>query len=141
MFAAIPPRIPGDNMLKALTVEKLVVEDMIVAPSFVIVPKESYTQLTSATTAVPIETTVGTVTTFALTTATTASTVFTLTGDMILADSVVMLTPVAYSGVPLTAGIPMLFATSVAEGIATITISNAGANALAGTMTFNYMVV
>lgn len=103
--------------------------------------KPTYTQITSAVTPVPITTNAGTVTTFALTTATTASTVFTLTGVNILATSKLMITPVAYSGVPLTDGIPMVFATSVVAGTATVTVSNFGANALNGTMTFNYMFV
>jgi hypothetical protein len=103
--------------------------------------KANYTQITNATTPVPITTNAGNVTTFSLTNATTVSTVFTLTGSVVLSTSQVMLTNVAYSGVPLTNGIPLVYATSVTTGVATITVSNYGVNALAGTVSFNYIIV
>jgi len=153
------PTLPGSGNLKTLSVETLQVTGDVDVEGNVTVDgdvtavgnvtgvglnyssKGIYTQLTSATTAVPVTTNAGSVTTQSLTTATTATTVFTMTGAVFLSSSQVMLTDVAYSGTPLTNGIPVMYATSVVAGTATITVANYGANALAGTLTFNYIIV
>lgn len=113
----------------------------IVGTGHVYSSKVDYTQITNATTAVAITTSAGSVTTVSLTNATTVAITFNLTGSVILSTSKLILTPVLYSGVAVTNGVPMVFATSVVAGTAGITVTNFGANALSGTLTFNYIIV
>lgn len=103
--------------------------------------KTAYSQLTNSTTAVPITSNAGTITTQSMTTATTATTTFAITGANILASSQIMLTLVSYSGTPLTNGVPVLTVSGVGAGTANINVTNYGANALSGTLVFNYMIV
>ena len=88
-----------------------------------------------------ITSTAGKITTAALSTATTASTTITLTGPLILATSQIMLTMVSYSATYITAGIPILSVSSVVAGTATLLVTNAGANVMAGTVVFNYQIL
>jgi hypothetical protein len=104
--------------------------------------KGSYNQATNTTTDVPITTNAGTVTTQSFTLAVNTSSSFHLTGSVILSTSQIMLTKVSYSGIGGTNGVPEISVASVSAGTATITVSNYSTlNALAGTLTFNYIIV
>jgi len=103
--------------------------------------KLAYTQVTSNVTAVPITSNAGSVTTLAFTTASAGTTSFNLTGSVILSTSQVMVEMVSYAGTPYTNGVPVLTVTPVTAGVATVNVTNYGANALAGALVFNYVVV
>jgi len=137
---ATPPLIPNSFNASDGFVDLLKVDNLTLVDSVRVVSKDSYTQATSAVTAVPITTSAGEITTFTLATATTAHSTFAITGTPISSTSLISVTLEAYSGVPFTNGVPIISVSSVSSGTANITISNYGANSLNGTVKFNYLI-
>jgi len=135
-----PPLIPGSFNASDGFVDLLKVDNLTLVDSVTVSSKGSYTQLTSASTDVPVTTSAGQVTTVSLATLTTVSESFNITSSSILSTSLVSVTLEAYSGTPLTQGIPVVSVASVSAGSANIVISNYGANALSGTVKFNYLI-
>lgn len=107
------------------------------APSFVLTGKGAYTQITSATTSVPVAASSGTITTVSLTTASASTTSFNISTSLITTSSLIQLNLDTYTG----NGIPVLSVGTYAAGTASITISNYGSAALNSTVKFNYIIL
>ena len=154
---AVPPLIPPNTNAQSgyvdlLEVGTLIVENLstegtinassVTALSLAYTTKSTYNQATSNVTTVPITTSAGQVVTFGtFSSASASSTSFNLTGSVILATSQIMLQLVTYGGVPFTNGVPVLTVSVSGAGTAVVTVSNYGANALAGNVVFTYMIV
>lgn len=98
-------------------------------------------QATNITTAVTSNGAAGKITTQAATTASAGTDSFTVNNSSCLSTSVVLLQIESYSGTIHTNGNPVLFANTIAAGSFVISIKNASANALNGTMVIRYAIV
>jgi nitrate/nitrite transporter NarK len=94
----------------------------------------------SGTNAPTVNGTIGEFTTSSLTTAAATGATFTVTNSEVKATSRVMAFVTGYSGTIGTNGIPLIFRTVCSDGSVAITIVNAGANALAGTVKIAFIV-
>lgn len=104
---------------------------------------EDVAQATSNTTDVAVTANVGTVTMFGdLTTAAGAkSATFDIDFTGVAANANIQLQVTGYTGTWDTDGIPIALVEGVAAGVATVSVFNAGANALNGTITFTYHIL
>jgi len=103
--------------------------------------KTTFTQLTNPTTAVPITTYAGTIVTFTLGDGAGTRHSFNITGSVIATSSLIKLELGPLSTDIVTHGVPYIEVTSVGAGTAAITITNIGANAFTGTLTFYYQII
>lgn len=102
--------------------------------------KPTYTQATSITTTVPVTSQVGIITTQSASTAAGDEDHFSVTGDGILATSIVHASILTYSGTFGTAGTPIITVYAVGAGTFNIAIANVGGAALNGTFTIGFII-
>lgn len=138
---ATPSSVTTGTFITATTGDITATAGNMVALGHVYSVKTNFTQITNATTSVPITSAAGTITSVALTNAAGAGTTYTVTGSATLlpVGALMMVNISSYTGT----GIPWVLVVPVASaGIATVTVRNLDAAvALNSTLTYKYMII